>query len=269
MLIGATLRYMALRLASGDIHPTAAADVRDWAGGFAGDGGTREWRLGGLGTISGHRPGPSALRNLPRRGSSRERVLRAAAALVHDKGYRACSVADILTAAGVSRRYFYDHFEDKRAAVIAIHEYSFERMLALCAPAFFAPGAWEERVWRAGAAFARFYAREAVIGRYGFGQTYALGPSFARRIEEFHLAFTWFLDGRRYDPRIGAASVDARAALTAASVAELAHQSLRCGPGLQMLAQLPLVMYVVLTPFTRREHASAFARAKRERVAGA
>jgi AcrR family transcriptional regulator len=195
-------------------------------------------------------------------------VLRAAAASVCGEGYRACAVTDVATAAGVSRRFFYNHFEDKRAAVIAAYEHCFERLFAGCAPAFFASVRWEDRVWQAGLAFARFFAREPLFGHLGFGQTYALGRSFAGRVEEFHLAFTWFLDGRLdgrdHDPRSGAGGAQARSVLTAAAVAELALQSLRRGAALGMIAQLPLMTYVVLTPFIGRERASAFAESKLE-----
>ncbi len=269
-LIGATMRYLAMRLAAGEVGAGAAADVRDWASGFACADGSCEWRRGLSGTALGPESEPSllAIGGFLRDGSSRERVLRAVAARVCGEGYRACSITDVATAAGVSRRFFYNHFEDKRAVVVAAYEYCFERVLAICAPAFFASGPWEDRVWQAGLAFARFFAREPLFGHLVFGQPYALGPSFAGRVEECHLAFTWFLDGQHYDPRNGAASPEAWSALTAAAVAELAFQSLRHGAALQMLAQLPLVTYVVLTPFIGRDHASAFAESKLEEAAG-
>jgi AcrR family transcriptional regulator len=204
-------------------------------------------------------------------GSPRARILCAAAALVCDKGYRACSITDVASAAGVSRRFFYNHFEDKRAAVVAAYEHCFERLVAVCAPAFFGSEAWEDRVWQAGGEFARFFAREPVLAHLAFGQTHALGPTFAKRVNDLHVAFTWFLDGRHYDPSNGGAIAEARSVLTAATVSELAFQSLRHGAALNMLAQLPLVTYVVLRPFVGREDASAFVdsklQASRERLA--
>jgi AcrR family transcriptional regulator len=265
-LVGATMRHLAMRLTAGDEGVSVAAGVGDWARGFARAGGPPRWELATSGTASGHPSQPSApaISRSPRDGSPRERMLRAAAACVCGKGYRACSVTDVAMQAGVSRRFFYNHFEDKRAAVVAAYEYSFERLLAACAPAFFASGAWEDRVWQAGLEFARFFARDPLLAHLGFGQTYALGPSFAGRVQEFHLAFTWFLDGRDHERPNGPASGGAQSALTAAAVAELAFQSLRHGPALGMLAQLPLVTFVVLTPFIGRDRACAFAESKLE-----
>ena len=264
-LIGGTMRYLAMRLTSGEVG--AAADVRDWARGFACPSEPPEWQRGRYGIASGHNrsePSSPAISRLPRNVSPRARILCAAAALVCDEGYRACSITDVATAAGVSRRFFYNHFEDKRAAVVAAYEHCFERLLAVCAPAFFGSEAWEDRVWQAGVAFARFFAREPVFGHLGFGQTYALGPTFAKRVKDLHVAFTWFLDGRHYDPRNGAASAEARSVLTAATVSEVAFQSLRHGAALNMLARLPLVTYVVLTPFVGREDASTFVTSRLE-----
>jgi AcrR family transcriptional regulator len=268
VLIGGAMRYLAMRLAAGDLGASVVGEVRDWVGGFACDERSCGWQLGGFGIASGYEPGPSlpATGRFVGEGGSRERVLRAAAAGVCGEGYRACSVTGVVSAAGVSRRFFYDHFEDKRAAVLAAYEYCYERVLVVCAPAFFASGAWEDRVWRAGVAFARFFAREPLFGHLGFGQTYALGPSFAGRVEEFHLAFTWFMDGRQhYEPRNGATGGKARSVLTACMVAELALQALWQRAAIGMLALLPLVMYVVLTPFTGRDRASAFVQSKLER----
>jgi len=272
-LIGATMRYLAMRLAAGGVERDVAGDVRDWAASFASAEDPWRLRLDGSGNAPGQmsEPPSPATFGAPGEGSPRERVLRAAAACVCSQGYRACQVTDVASAAGVSRRFFYNQFEDKRAAVLAAYEHAFERLLAGCAPAFFAPGAWEDRLWQAWLEFARFFAREPVYAHLGFGQTYALGPAFAPRIEEFHLAFTWFLDGRHHDSPSDAAGPQARSALTAAAVAELAFQSLWQGAAIQMLALSPIVMRVILTPFVGPEHARAFVESKlhdhRERVA--
>jgi AcrR family transcriptional regulator len=262
-LIGGTLRYIAMRLATGDMHASAAADVREWARTFARGSRAPVWQLAVPKSVEPSARASSGIEGLPRSGPQRVRVIRAAAALVHRKGYRACSVADIVGVAGVSRRLFYDHFEDKRAVVVAAYEYGFERTLAACAPAFHASGSWEERIWQAWLAFARFFARELAFGHLAFGQCYALGPSYAKRIGDIHLAFTWFLDAR-YRAGDGAARHQAASALTAAAAAELSLQSFRHGSGLQMLGQLPLMMYVILTPFIGRERACAFANTKLE-----
>ena len=54
------------------------------------------------------------------RASQRGRLICAIADSVSANGYPATSVADIIALAGVSRRTFYEHFEDKEACFLAL-----------------------------------------------------------------------------------------------------------------------------------------------------
>jgi len=68
------------------------------------------------------------------RASQRGRLICAIADCVAEKGYAATSVADVIQLAGVSRRTFYAHFEDKEACFLAAYdtgaEAIFEAMVA-------------------------------------------------------------------------------------------------------------------------------------------
>jgi TetR/AcrR family transcriptional repressor of nem operon len=52
--------------------------------------------------------------------SARERLLDAAAMLMHDKGYEAVGVAELCEAAGIKRGSFYFHFDSKQALAVAM-----------------------------------------------------------------------------------------------------------------------------------------------------
>ena len=56
------------------------------------------------------------------RASQRGRLICAVADAVAGKGYAATSVADIIALAGVSRRTFYEHFDDKEACFLASYD---------------------------------------------------------------------------------------------------------------------------------------------------
>lgn len=56
------------------------------------------------------------------RASQRGRMICAVADAVAAKGYPATSVADIIALAGVSRRTFYEHFDDKEACFLASYD---------------------------------------------------------------------------------------------------------------------------------------------------
>lgn len=61
--------------------------------------------------------------------SQRGRLLDAMAAAVADKGYAAVTVADVVERAGVSRRTFYEQFDDKEACFLATYDIGVELVL--------------------------------------------------------------------------------------------------------------------------------------------
>ena len=56
------------------------------------------------------------------RASQRGRLICAVADAVASKGYAATTVADVIALAGVSRRTFYEHFDDKEACFLASYD---------------------------------------------------------------------------------------------------------------------------------------------------
>lgn len=68
---------------------------------------------------------PRGPHDLPRavvERSQRARLVEAMAACVAARGYEAVTVADVVSAAGVSRRTFYEHFEGKRECFLAAYD---------------------------------------------------------------------------------------------------------------------------------------------------
>jgi AcrR family transcriptional regulator len=62
--------------------------------------------------------------------SQRSRMLRAMSRAVAEKGYAGVTVADVVAAAGVSRRTFYEHFDDKEACFLAAYEAGTQLVIA-------------------------------------------------------------------------------------------------------------------------------------------
>src|SRR4051794_41975786 len=65
----------------------------------------------------------------------RERILRAAAELVAERGFHAVSMADIGAASGIVGSGVYRHFESKSAVLLALLDEGMERLLAGAAEA--------------------------------------------------------------------------------------------------------------------------------------
>jgi AcrR family transcriptional regulator len=96
--------------------------------------------------------------------SQRGRLIDAIAAAVAEKGYSATTVADVVGRAGVSRKTFYEHFEDKLDCFLAAYDTGVELLLARLQSAWERPGTFSERLQ---------YAVEAYLG------TLADAPDFA------------------------------------------------------------------------------------------
>ncbi len=74
---------------------------------------------------------PAGVRTLPPdlvRAVQRERLLAAMVSTVTEIGYRALTVQDILSRAGVSRPTFYEQFEDKEDCFLAAFDAATERL---------------------------------------------------------------------------------------------------------------------------------------------
>jgi AcrR family transcriptional regulator len=138
--------------------------------------------------------GRAALAPALGRHTQRDRLLRGMAATVARRGYAATPVAEVLKAAGVSRRTFYELFADKEdcflAAYDAIAALCSERMLA----AHDAGETWEESIARAYDALLGTLAAEPDFAHLGVVDVLAAGPRALARREATLRRFAGFLD---------------------------------------------------------------------------
>ena len=257
VFIGGVLRFAAMQLTDAFAPVNLERALDGWAQAFRG---SERVRPPALPALSGPGAPIGFAQELRRSGEARERILRASAAVVRERGYRAADVAGIAAAAGVSRRLFYRYFSDKRAAFIAAWEFGLSGTLAACTPAFFASAPWPERVWESARAFTAYMASEPLIAHLGLVDCYACGPGFVRRVHESHLAFTIFLEeGYRHTSRPPPRAVSA---LACATITELGFHCLHTGRAAYIRALQPLAVYVALTPFLGAEAAARFLEAR-------
>jgi AcrR family transcriptional regulator len=116
--------------------------------------------------------------------NQRERLLDAIANVVAEKGYSATRVADITEYAGVSRKTFYELFDDKEdcflAAYDAITALLMDRMAHGLATV--ATASWEQQVSALLGEFLRFLAAEPAFARMCIVEVLGAGPrGLARR----------------------------------------------------------------------------------------
>lgn len=144
--------------------------------------------------------------------SQRDRLLVAMADVAAEKGYAHASVADVVASAGVSRRTFYEHFDNKDDCFFAAYEVGVDLLLAGIADA--AESAGTDPALRARAASEAYLALLAANPR--FAKTFLVeilgaGPAALERRELVHQRFA-FLIASEYESAREAASLRAPAA---------------------------------------------------------
>lgn len=104
-----------------------------------------------------------------------ERLLRALAAVVAEKGYPDTTVAEIVDRASTSQRTFYEHFKNKEDAIVAALDSGSAHMLAAALPAFRRAPDWPHAVHDTQEAMFCFGAEEPEYARLGGVEMYAAG----------------------------------------------------------------------------------------------
>lgn len=112
--------------------------------------------------------------------SQRSRILDAMIAAVDADGYVEATLTDVTGRARVSRKTFYEHFEDKEACFIAAFDDLFADLLAVARSAFDGPGEWPDRLGTALATVLSTLQDDRLVARICFVESLTAGPRAAR-----------------------------------------------------------------------------------------
>jgi AcrR family transcriptional regulator len=116
--------------------------------------------------------------------TQRSRMLNSAVAVISEHGYDEMSVSRITGTAGVSRRTFYDLFEDREDCFLAAFEEALLRARGLALAGYAQPGSWPERVRSALLDLLRFLDQEPGMRSLLILDALKAGPRVgARRVE--------------------------------------------------------------------------------------
>lgn len=116
--------------------------------------------------------------------SQRQRIIRAAAKVVAERGYKSLSIPTISAAAGTSNQTFYENFSSKREAFLAAFEAASARALRVTGEAFDDATDGPEAVGAALRALTEYIATDRTYGRLAFLEILAAGPPALSRSEE-------------------------------------------------------------------------------------
>ncbi len=114
-----------------------------------------------------------------------------------ERGAPRASVAHIVDRAGISRRTFYEHFEDREDCFLAAFDYALAQAGQAVLPAYDIEGSWRERVRSGLAALLAFFDEQPGLGALLVIDALGAGPrALARRGELVDALISVVDDGR-------------------------------------------------------------------------
>jgi AcrR family transcriptional regulator len=122
--------------------------------------------------------------------SQRLRMLAAMASATAEKGYARVTVGDVLDRAGVSRRTFYEHFDNKQACFLAAYDFGVDLLLKAIDDAIAQPADdWLETAARATRRYLETLAASPDFARTFMLEVPAAGPEALARRAVVHERF--------------------------------------------------------------------------------
>jgi len=190
-----------------------------------------------------------------------ERIARAVAAVVAQKGYLQMSTDDVAARAAISLSTFYAHFADKRDAVLGALEMSGAQVMALAVPAARRAGSWQEGVRALYEAICAYFAAEPELAQLALAGVYGAGArALARRDRVLESLTEMLAPAFEANPEAPAVAGEA----VAATVYALMGEQIRRQGAQSLPSVVPLATYITLVGFIGPERATAVANGEGE-----
>jgi AcrR family transcriptional regulator len=186
----------------------------------------------------------------------RERILPAMIGVVAERGYANSRIVDVIEAAGVSRKTFYELFEDKEQCFLEAYERIVGMLLQVTIEAFDGDreAPWEERMRAAMSAFLEIMAEHPHAARFCIVEVLAAGPAAVARRDAALREFTFMLDEGRAQTSSELPGMTALA-LTG-GVYELLYSEILHGATTRLPERLPELIYWITQPYLGSERAA-------------
>ena len=185
-----------------------------------------------------------------------ERIAQAVATVVAEKGFGAMNTDDIAARAAISLSTFYEHFADKRDAVLAAIEMSGAQMMASAVPAARRADNWQDGVRALYEAMCAYFVAEPAMAQLATVGVYEAGPqALSRRDRVIDSLAEMLAPGFEENPAAPAAAAEA----VAATAYALIREQMRTKGAQSLSSVVPLATYVTLVGFVGPDRACAVA----------
>ena len=192
--------------------------------------------------------------------SQRERLIDGIARAVSEKGYKAATVADVIKAAGVSRKTFYEHFSNFEDCYLAAYDALVPVLVEMVDGGFNSvDDPWPERIRRGLRGLLEFVAHEPDFARAGLVEVLSAGPNALARRDIVMQGMAAYFDPSRHEIDVEVSEPTLVAELVVDGLYGLLYTRLARGEAIDPEALLPHMTYVALLPYLGDRPAAEFA----------
>jgi len=186
----------------------------------------------------------------------RDRITKALAEVVAERGYRATTVADIVKAARIARNTFYDNFSSKEDCFLAAFDRAVEEAVSYTTEAYESVnGSWPNQLRAGLSAFLFYVIREPALARICIVEALSAGEEGMDRYEKALQRFVpLFAPGREYSPKASELP-DTLEETIVGGIFWIVYQRIVMDQVDQLEERLPELLEFALTPYIGPEAA--------------
>jgi AcrR family transcriptional regulator len=203
------------------------------------------------------RPGRHGLDRKVVERTQRERLLAGILQAVGEEGYVPTTVADVIKRAGVSRKTFYEHFNDKEDCYAAALDVVIGKVGRAVGDVFSAEKSWRVGVRASLQLLVQTILQDPGLGRAVLVEPLAAGPAGHERIDRMVAVFAAALDRGRRESGLGRRMPQDVSEGVVGACHRVVQARLIRGTAADKPAMLPTLVYLALAPYIGPEDAAA------------
>ncbi len=181
--------------------------------------------------------------------SQRQRMVRAAAMVVAEKGYEKLSIPAITGAAGVSNQTFYEHFNSKQEVFLEAIDLQGGRAVARIGAVVGANWAWPDAIITGLQELLSYLAENPLLARLPFIEVLAAGPAAMDRVDGVLDSLTRLFAPKEVPAKVGAPLPDIVVEAICGGIFVVIQHEIAQGRTAGLPDLLPEIILVALAPF--------------------
>lgn len=185
--------------------------------------------------------------------SQRSRILAAMVEVVGRDGFTGARITEVISRAGISRKAFYEHFDDKESCFVVAYEQSIAPLLTLALRAADSQDAYADRARAALAALLSALAHDPAVARVCFVEVLAAGPQAVSKRNEVMRGFVREFTAR--SPLVDEHVPEVAMLTLIGGLTEVLYQTIAAGETETLPDLLPQLMYSAVLPIVGFEAA--------------